>query len=76
MLYMSCPSCGYFLGYKTLEYEQKKEKICSNPNTTIKEKEIENNKLLLSLGLRRYCCKTRIITYKDIVKDILPIVKK
>lgn len=73
MLYLSCPTCGYFLGQKTIEYEEGKEKICSNPILTPEERESELSKLLLSLKLRRYCCKMRMMTYKDIVQDILPI---
>ena len=73
MLYLTCPTCGYFLGQKTLEYEQEKEKICSNPELTAEEREKQLSTLLLSLKLRRYCCKMRMMTYKDIVQDILPI---
>jgi DNA-directed RNA polymerase subunit N (RpoN/RPB10) len=73
MLYLTCPTCGYFLGQKTLEYEQGKEKICSNPKLTAEEREKEMSKLLLGLKLRRYCCKMRMMSYKDIVQDILPV---
>ena len=73
MLYTSCPTCGFFLGQKVLKYEEEKEKICNNQKYTTKEKEDELSKLVLSLNLRRYCCKMRIMTYKDIVQDILPI---
>jgi DNA-directed RNA polymerase subunit N (RpoN/RPB10) len=73
MLYITCPTCGYFLGQKTMEYEQGKEQICTNPKLSLEEKEKELTKLLLGLGLRRYCCKMRMMTYKDIVQDILPI---
>jgi DNA-directed RNA polymerase subunit N (RpoN/RPB10) len=73
MLYLTCPTCGYFLGQKTLYYEEQKEKICANPKLTPEYREKELSKLVLSLGLRRYCCKMRIMTYKDIVKDILPV---
>jgi DNA-directed RNA polymerase subunit N (RpoN/RPB10) len=73
MLYLTCPSCGYFIGQKILEYEQGKEKICSNPKLSNEEREKELSKLLLGLGFRRYCCKMRMMTYKDIVKDILPV---
>ena len=73
MLYITCPTCGYFLGQKTLEYEHGKEQICTNPKLSSEEKEKELTKLLLGLGLRRYCCKMRMMTYKDIVQDILPI---
>jgi DNA-directed RNA polymerase subunit N (RpoN/RPB10) len=73
MLYITCPTCGYFLGQKTLEYEQGKEQICTNPKLSSEEKEKELTKLLLGLGLKRLCCKMRMMTYKDIVQDILPI---
>ena len=73
MLYTTCPTCGFFIGQKTEEYEQKKHEICSNPKLSKKEQEVEISKLLLSLKLRRYCCKMRMMTYKDIVHDILPI---
>ena len=31
MLYLTCPTCGYFLGQKVLEYETNKTLICNNP---------------------------------------------
>ena len=73
MLYITCPTCGYFLGQKTLEYEEGKHKICSNPKINQEEREKELSKLLLGLGLKRYCCKMRMMTYKDIVQDIIPV---
>ena len=57
MLYITCPTCGYFLGQKTLEYEEGKHKICSNPKINQEEKENELSKLLLGLGLKRYCSR-------------------
>ena len=74
MLYTTCPTCGYFLGQiiSQFQYESKKSLICSNPNFTAEEKEKELSKLLISLGLRRYCCKMRVMTYKDLVEYILP----
>lgn len=73
MLYISCPTCGYFLGRITIEYEKQKEQICENPELSDEEKEKKLSILLQSLNLRRYCCKMRIMTYKDIVQDIIPI---
>jgi DNA-directed RNA polymerase subunit N (RpoN/RPB10) len=73
MLYLICPSCGYLLGNKIIHYEDEKNKICNNPELTNKQKEDKLTELLLSLKLRRYCCKMRIMTYKDIVQDILPV---
>jgi DNA-directed RNA polymerase subunit N (RpoN/RPB10) len=76
MLYLTCPTCGYFLGQKTIEYEEGKKNICTNPQLSTEEKEHALSKLLLSLKLRRYCCKMRMMSYKDIVEDILPIMSE
>ncbi len=73
MLYLACPTCGYFLGQKTIEYETGKEKICSNPELTSEEKETQLSALLLSLKLKRYCCKMRMMSYKDIINVIMPV---
>lgn len=73
MLYLSCPTCGYFLGQIILDYEKGKESICANVNITSEEREDQISKLLLGLKLRRYCCRMRVMSYKDIVQDILPI---
>ena len=73
MLYVVCPTCGYFLGQKTLEYEEGKMKICNNPKLSVEEREKAISILLLGLKIRRYCCKMRMMTYKDIVNDILPV---
>ena len=58
---------------KTYKFEVEKEKICNDPklNNEQKSKSIEN--LIKSLKFRRYCCSMRMMTYKDLVKDILPI---
>ena len=73
MLYMVCPTCGYLLGQKVIIYENGKEDICKNPKLTNNDKEQELTKLLLSLNLRRYCCKMRMMSYTDSVKNIIPI---
>ena len=75
MLYPTCPTCGYFLAQKVIEWEKKNDEICNNPKLNLKDKELKKQELLLSLGIRRYCCKMRIMTYKDIVQDVLPLNK-
>lgn len=70
---MVCPTCGFFLGQYIEKYEQQKEQICSNPKLSNEERSEEVTKLTKSLKLRRYCCKMRFMTYKDLVKDIQPI---
>ena len=73
MLYISCPTCGSFLGLKAQQYEEEKEKICSNPKITLSQKEKEITKLIMSMNIRRYCCKMRLMTYKDLINDIQPV---
>jgi DNA-directed RNA polymerase subunit N (RpoN/RPB10) len=73
MLYLTCPTCGYFLGQKVLEYETNKTLICNNPKLSVEEKDIQLSKLIINANLRRYCCKMRLMTYKDIVQDILSV---
>lgn len=76
MLYLTCPTCGYFLGQKTLEWENKSDEICSNPKLTLEEKEKKKQELIISLKLPRYCCRMRMMSYKDIVQDIQPVPKE
>ena len=67
MTYLVCPTCGWFIGQKYIEYEKKLLVINSNRDLTNEEKEIETSKLLMELKLKRYCCKMRIMTYKDYI---------
>ena len=73
MEYLSCPTCGYFIGQKSIKYDKEKEKICESNDLSEEEKSLKIKKLLNSLGLRRYCCKMRLMTCKDQSKEILPI---
>lgn len=73
MIYITCPSCGFFIGSKTIEYETKRDAICANTSLSEEEQAVEIQKLIKSLGFRRYCCRMRIMTGKDIVQDIVPV---
>lgn len=73
MIYITCPTCGYFIGSKTIEYETKKNEICSNPELNEEEQAEKIKQVLKDLNVRRYCCKMRIMCCKDIVNDIIPI---
>jgi DNA-directed RNA polymerase subunit N (RpoN/RPB10) len=73
MIYITCPTCGFFIGSKTIEFETKKEEICSNNSLSEEEQAVEIQKLIKGLGLRRYCCRMRMMTCKDIVQDIVPV---
>lgn len=75
MIYSTCPTCGFFIGNIVNEYEEKKEIICSNSKLTKEEQQTEISKLLKNLKVRRYCCRMRIMTCKDLVKEIISPVK-
>ena len=71
MIYLKCPSCGYIIGNRQVLYESKLDEIMNNPNTDNDEKLVLKTQLVESLGVKRYCCKMRIITFKqltDIIK--------
>jgi DNA-directed RNA polymerase subunit N (RpoN/RPB10) len=67
MLYPRCPSCGGMLAHLEVTYENKKRDICNNPNITDKQKLLEIKKIIDELGLLRYCCKLRLLTYIDLI---------
>ena len=75
MSYMFCPTCRELLGDKQKYYERKLKEICQkNELGEYKDKdEFDKAKqdLVNSIGLRRYCCKQRIMTQirqVDIIK--------
>lgn len=71
MIYIRCPSCCYILGNRQMLYEAKLDEIVSNPNLDEDAKLDLKTKLVDSLKLKRYCCKMRVITFKqltDIIK--------
>jgi DNA-directed RNA polymerase subunit N (RpoN/RPB10) len=71
MIYSTCPTCGFFIGNIVNQYEKDKKKVCSNENLSDEEQQAEISKLLKNLKVRRYCCRMRIMTSKDLVEEIL-----
>ena len=67
---MRCPTCGTLLGDIQLKYEEDTKKIDSS-NLSVDDKNNEKAKILNTYGLDRYCCKTRILGYVDIVNIII-----
>jgi len=70
-----CFTCGYFLGLKITDYENKKKNICNNPDLNDDDKNEEIAKLRKSLNLKRPCCKALVMTFVNMVDIILPIPK-
>ena len=71
MLYPVCPTCQTLLADKQLPFEEKKKEIDNNNKLSAKEKIKATGKLLDLLGLKRYCCRMRMITYVDQVQIII-----
>lgn len=71
MIYSRCPTCGFFIGNIIHKYEQDKNQICSNNKLSKEEQEKEVSKLLQKLKVRRYCCRMRVMTCKDMVHEII-----
>jgi DNA-directed RNA polymerase subunit N (RpoN/RPB10) len=66
---MSCPTCRTLFGDKEILYQEGLQKICEQNLDAIK-KEIEVEKLLDSLYLKRYCCRMRVPNSISFVKLI------
>jgi DNA-directed RNA polymerase subunit N (RpoN/RPB10) len=69
MLQMRCPTCGTLLGDIQLIHEEEIKKIDSSKFTEV-EKNKKKEDLMNTYGLYRYCCKTRLLGYVDIVNII------
>ena len=65
MLYVKCPTCGNVLANRIKIYEERLKEIEDNPNNDEEMKLDLKEKMVNSLELERYCCKMRLITYKD-----------
>ena len=44
MLYLTCPTCGYCLGNKQLQLENRKKNICENPEFSKRRKRTDGRK--------------------------------
>ena len=70
---ITCATCGFLIGGVVIEYETKMKEICDNINLSSEQQSDEIVKLIKKLNIRRYCCKMRLVTQKDIVYDVLPV---
>ena len=71
MLYPVCPTCQLLLADKQLVFETEFAKISNDIKLSEDKKKKEVEKLLNKLGLIRYCCRMRMISYVDQVKIII-----
>lgn len=71
MLYPVCPTCQFLLADKQIPYEKGYEKILNNDKLSNEKKQKEIEELLNNLGLIRYCCRMRMISFIDQSKLII-----
>jgi DNA-directed RNA polymerase subunit N (RpoN/RPB10) len=71
MLPPKCLSCGKFLADIELEYETKKDLIDSDLKLTSDEKKEKKKELLSKMYIKRWCCRSQVITYCDLINIII-----
>lgn len=71
MLVPVCHTCHRLLADKQIPYEKGMEKICNDKSLTEKQKADQKKKLLDDIGLDRYCCRMRMISFLDQAKLII-----
>ena len=70
MLYFKCPTCKTVLADKQLLYEKEMDRLTKDSKLTDDERNDAKRKLLDSLELKRYCCRTRMLTFVDLITII------
>lgn len=71
MLPPNCFTCGMLMSDIELEYEKKLNEIENNASLTADQKNDQKVKLIDSMGLKRYCCRMRLLGYVDKVNIII-----
>ena len=73
MLPPKCLTCHMLLADKQIQYERILDKICLDCETnklTKEEGDELKKKLVNSLGLDRYCCHMRTMTYSRLINIV------
>lgn len=70
--YIMCPTCNRLLADKIIPYEIGLKKICDDESLSQEEKTKKKEELVNSLKIppQNYCCKMRLITYRDLAKIV------
>lgn len=72
MLYMVCPTCGFCLGQCQIKYQQEWHKISHNHELNLDDKQKARKKLLERLGVKRYCCRMRLMSSMNEEEILVP----
>ena len=71
MIYLKCPTCGTVIGNRQIPFEKGLEQIENNAALDEEARLKLKTELIESLNVKRYCCKMRMISFKqltDIIK--------
>jgi DNA-directed RNA polymerase subunit N (RpoN/RPB10) len=75
MLPPRCFTCGHVMADIELEYEETLQEIDNNIKLNDEQKSKAKinliNKLLPGRFEKRYCCRTRLLSYVDLIKIVL-----
>ena len=71
MLYPVCPTCQLLLADKQIPFEEGSQKISNDSKLNDKKKQEAIEELLNQLGLIRYCCRMRVVSFIDQSKLII-----
>jgi DNA-directed RNA polymerase subunit N (RpoN/RPB10) len=75
MLPPRCFTCGHMFANLEIEYEEKILEIDNNIKLNNDQKAIAKcklvDKILPDRWLKRYCCRTRLLSYVDLIKIII-----
>jgi DNA-directed RNA polymerase subunit N (RpoN/RPB10) len=66
MIYLKCPTCGTILGNRQQLYVKRLDDIEGNTSTDENTKNELKTKLFDEIKIENYCCKMRILTFKDL----------
>ena len=70
MIYLKCPTCGNIIGNRQIPFEKGLEQIENNASLDEEARLKLKQELVESLKLKRYCCKMRLISFKQLTEII------
>jgi DNA-directed RNA polymerase subunit N (RpoN/RPB10) len=73
MYYLKCPSCGNIISNRIIKINEEYDKINNDFKLSNEEKEKKRTEVINSLKLKRYCCKSRLMTLPNLIDIINPM---
>jgi DNA-directed RNA polymerase subunit N (RpoN/RPB10) len=73
MYYLKCPSCGNIISNRIIKINEEYDKINNDFKLSNEEKEKKRTEAINSLKLKRYCCKSRLMTLPNLIDIINPM---